>query len=146
VIDAQGSVTSTLVAATLDIPARTVRYHPDVLIRQGIIVPRGERRGRTYARATGEPTDVVGAETGTAAILGQILERGGRIGADDLTRLLTDHGYDPRVVGTLHGKRLAHLRRDAATGESTLTARGREVAEQYLFARRSAEGARGAEL
>jgi hypothetical protein len=59
--------------------------------------------------------------------------------------LVKKHGYDPRVVGTLHGKRLAHLRRKRGTGESVLTARGREVAEQYLFARRLARVDRGAE-
>ena len=120
-----------------------MRYHLDVLIQHGVLVARGERRGRTYARASGEATDVSGIETRTAAILGEILERGGRIAAADLTRLVTDHGYDPRVVGTMHGKRLAHLRRDSPGGVSVLTARGREVAEQYLFAKRLAQGARG---
>jgi hypothetical protein len=48
------------------------------------------------------------------------------------------HGCDPRMVGSLHGRRLAHLRRDRRTGESVLTARGREIAEQQLFARRLA--------
>lgn len=141
-VDAHGAVTSTLVAKTLGIPSRTVRYHLDVLIRQALLMPRGEGRGRTYARVAGQGIDVAGPESKTAAILGEILELGGRIGAADLTRLVEDHGYDPRVVGTLHGKRLAHLRRDSGSGESMLSARGREVAEQYLFARRLAEGAR----
>jgi hypothetical protein len=81
-----------------------------------MLVPKGEGRARTYARAPGH--------------------------ADDLTRLVTDHGYDPRVVGTLHGKRLAHLRRETGSSESVLTERGREVAEQYLFARRLSLGGR----
>lgn len=135
-------MTSSLIAKTLDIPDRTVRYHLDVLIQQGLLVPRGERRGRTYARASGHAAEVAGPEARTAAILGEILERGGRIDADELTRLVTEHGYDPRVVGTLHGKRLAHLRRESSGGPSVLTTRGREVAEQYLFAKRLAQGPR----
>jgi Fic family protein len=140
-VDDHGSVTSSAVAGTLELPPRTVRYHLDVLIRHGLVIPRGEKRGRTYQRATGEETDVGGQESKTGAILADILERGGRIGPKDLTRLVQSHGYDPRVVGTLHGKRLAHLRRNRRTGESELTSRGWEVAEQYLFAKRLTEGA-----
>ncbi|MEX1258032.1 MAG: Fic family protein [Gemmatimonadota bacterium] len=141
-VDDHGSVTSSVVAGTLDLPPRTVRYHLDVLIRHGLVVPRGEKRGRTYQRATGEAQDAGGQGSKTAAILADILERSGRIGSNDLKQLVEAHGYDPRVVGTLHGKRLAHLRRNRGTGESELTSRGREVAEQHLFARRLAEGAR----
>jgi Fic family protein len=142
VLDQHGRVTSTLVADSLDLPPRTVRYHLDVLIRHGIVAPEGERRGRTYRRTGGDThQQVEGPESRTSAILGDILQRGGRIGRRDLARLVKAHGYDGRAVGTLHGKRLSHLRRDTRTGESVLTARGREVAEQYLFAKRLAQGA-----
>lgn len=97
------------------------------------------------SRTVRQGVDVGGPESRSAAILGEILEKGGRIAPAELKRLVKRHGYDPRTVGTLHGKRLAHLRRDRRTGESVLTARGKEVAEQHLFARRLAEGARGTE-
>jgi DNA-binding transcriptional ArsR family regulator len=134
-VDRHGRVTSTLLARALDLPVRTVRYHLEVLTRHGLLAPEGEKRGRTYRRATGEGAIVSGEETRSAAILGAIFERGGRIGAEALRRLVRQHGYDPRVVGTLHGRRLAHLRRDRRTGESVLTTRGRELAEQHLFAK-----------
>lgn len=142
VLDEHGRVTSTLLAGRLDMPPRTVRYHLDVLVRHGMVAAHGERRGRTYTRATGEGGPIGGPDSKTAAILAEVLEGGGRISAQKLTRLVKRHGYDPRTVGTLHGKRMAHLRRDRKTGESVLTARGREVAEQHLFAQRLAEGAR----
>lgn len=40
-----------------------------------------------------------------------------RIQAAALQELLVRHGSDPRIVGSLHGRRLAHLRRDRRTGE-----------------------------
>ncbi len=46
------------------------------------------------------------------------------------------------MVGALHGRRLAHLRKDPKTGESVLTSRGTEVARQYTFAARLAARAR----
>lgn len=146
-IDRLGRVTSTILAERLDLPPRTVRYHLQTLIRHGLVEPQGEKRGRTYRRASGESPahPIHGPDSPTAAILAAILEAGGTIRAGDLKRLVKKHGYDPRVVGTLHGKRLAHLRRKRGTGESVLTARGREVAEQYLFARRLARVDQGAE-
>jgi hypothetical protein len=78
----------------------------------------------------------------TAAILAEILERGGRVGRSELIRLVKRYGYDPRVVGTLHGRRLAHLRRDARTGDSVLTSRGQELAEQHIFTERLSRGGR----
>ncbi len=141
-VDSNRSVTSTLLAERLAMPVRTVRYHLDILIQQGLLVPQGEKRGRRYTRSTGGPSDVSVRDSKTAAILAAILQGGGRISSEELAEMVGRHGYDPRVVGTLHGKRLAHLRRDGATGMSELTLRGREVAEQYMFARRLAEGAR----
>lgn len=78
---------------------------------------------------------------GTNAIIAEVLKRGGRISRSDLIILVRQHGYDPRTVGVLHGRRLAHLRRDQRTQESILTARGEEVARQYLFAARLAQRA-----
>jgi Fic family protein len=137
-VSRQSRVTSTLLATTLDLPPRTVRYHLDTLIRHGLIEATGEKRGRTYRRASGETSPVPGPDWPTASILAAVLEGGGRIRAAALTRLVKKHGYDPRVVGTLHGRRHAHLRRVKGSDESVLTARGREIAEQYIFARRLA--------
>jgi Fic family protein len=137
-VDDRGRVTSTMLADTLGLPVRTVRYHLDTLVQQGLIEARGEKRGRTYHRASGERTLIAGRDLPTASILAAILEGGGRIRAPALEKLVKKHGYDARVVGTLHGKRHAHLRREPGTNESVLTARGREIAEQYIFARRLA--------
>ncbi len=63
----------------------------------------------------------------------------------ELIELVDSHHVNRRIIGSLHGRRKAHLRRDAKTGRSTLTARGREIAEQYLAERLStAVGAKGA--
>lgn len=137
VIDQQGAIGSTKLAETLKQPARTIRYHLNVLISRGLIAPIGEKRARRYQRVISTPMPVT-PDSRTAEILAEILESGGRISAKDLHRLVKRHGYDPRVVGTLHGKRQAHLRRDRKTGESVLTPRGREIAEQHLFSRRLA--------
>jgi DNA-binding transcriptional ArsR family regulator len=137
-VDRHGRVTSTLLASTLDLPPRTVRYHLDTLIRHGLIEATGEKRGRTYRRASGMAAPVPGPDWPTASILAAVLQGGGRIRAGALTRLVKKHGYDARVVGTLHGRRHAHLRRVKESDESVLTARGREIAEQYIFARRLA--------
>ncbi len=138
IVDQHGRVTSSLVARTLKLPGRTVRYHLDVLIQHGLLEPLGEKRGRTYRRSSEKPSAVVAADSRNAAILAEILEQGGRIEAAALRKLVVRHGSDARMVGTLHGRRLAHLRRDRRTGESVLTARGREIAEQYIFTRRLA--------
>lgn len=137
-VDERGRVTSTVIAEQLEMPVRTVRYHLDTLVQQGLIEARGEKRGRTYHRASGERKPIAGPDWPTASILAAILEEGGRIRARALAKLVKKHGYDARVVGTLHGKRRAHLRRAPGTNESVLTARGREIAEQYIFARRLA--------
>jgi Fic family protein len=137
-VDQHGRVTSTLLARTLRLPGRTVRYHLDVLIRNGLLEPKGEKRGRTYQRASGDAGHVAGPNSRNSAILLEILMQGGRISATALRKLVKGKGYDARMVGTLHGRRLAHLRRDRRTGESVLTTRGREVAEQHLFVTRLA--------
>jgi hypothetical protein len=88
--------------------------------------------------STGDPVPVKDRSIlgGTNVIIAEIYERGGRISKDDLLALVRSHAYDGRVVGIMHGRRLAHLRRDAGTGESVLTSRGEEVARQFLFAKR----------
>lgn len=138
----QGRVTSSLLASELQMPVRTVRYHLDVLVEQRLLEPRGEKRGRFYTRSAGEPVRIDEPVSPTAAILAEILEHGGRIGHSDLVRLVKRYGYDPRTVGTLHGRRLAHLRRDPKTGESVLTSRGQQIAEQHIFSNRLARGTR----
>jgi DNA-binding transcriptional ArsR family regulator len=140
-IDEQGRVTSTLVALALELPIRTVRYHLEILTQRGLIESHGEKRGRYYRRASGAATLTPTPESRSAEILVAILERGGRIRSAELQRLVKRLAQDPRVIGSLHGRRLAHLRRDARTGESVLTGRGREIAQQRLFASRLSQGA-----
>jgi len=147
IVDQSGRVTSSLVANRLKLPGRTVRYHLDVLIQHGLLEPIGERRGRTYRRSSDKPGAVAGQgpDSRNAAILTEVLERGGRIEATALRELVVRHGSDARMVGSMHGRRLAYLRRDRQSGESVLTARGREIAERHLFALRLARlPARGA--
>ena len=79
---------------------------------------------------------------GTNGIIAEVFRRGGSISRLELKALVQAHGYDPRTVGILHGRRLAHLHRKAGTDISVLTARGEEVARQYLFSARLAEGAK----
>ncbi len=133
-IDEHGRATTTLIANALSQPTRTVRYHLDVLTQRGIIEAHGEKRGRYYRRASGATAIAPSPESRTAEMLAEILEKGGRIRAAELRKLAKHHGYDPRVIGTLHGRRFALLRRDPRTGESVLTSRGREIAQQHLFA------------
>ncbi|MGH7620127.1 MAG: Fic family protein [Gemmatimonadaceae bacterium] len=137
-IAARVRMTGPEVARELGLTDRAARYHLDVLRSRGIIAARGKKRGSYYTTSTAEPSaantpSILG---GTNDIVAEIYERGGRISKDDLVALVRSHGYDGRVVGILHGRRLAHLRRNGSTGESALTSRGEEVARQVLFARR----------
>ncbi|HEX5074443.1 MAG TPA: Fic family protein [Gemmatimonadaceae bacterium] len=126
------------IARELQLTERAARYHLDVLSSRGIIAKGGRKRGAYYTTASNE----VGTPTqppilgGTNEIVAEIYERGGRISKEDLLELVRSHGYDGRVVGILHGRRLAHLRRDPKTKQSILTSRGEEIARQFLFARR----------
>lgn len=136
-IEKHGRATTGLIAETLGVAPRTVRYHLDMLIRQGLVEPHGERKGRYYTRAAGTPQAFLAdPQSRNAAVLAAILARGGRISPNGLRQLLREHGFDPRMAGSLHGRRLAHLRRDSKTGDSILTTRGRELAEQHVFALR----------
>jgi Fic family protein len=141
-VEQQGRATSSSLANQLQMPVRTVRYHLDILVAQGLVEARGERRGRFYTRSARSPASAERPLSPTAAILAEILEKGGRIGPNELVRLVKRYGYDPRVVGTMHGRRLAHLRRDRKTGDSVLTSRGQEIAEQHIFTERLARGVR----
>jgi Fic family protein len=137
-VAARVRVTGPELARELGLTDRTARYHLDVLRSRGIIAVHGKKRGSYYTMSTNEPTagkrpSILG---GTNVIIAEIYEQGGRIAKDDLVALVQSHGYDGRVVGILHGRRLAHLRRNGKTGESTLTSRGEEIARQYLFAKR----------
>jgi DNA-binding transcriptional ArsR family regulator len=126
------------IARELGLTERTVRYHVDVLRSRGVVAARGKKRGAYYTLASTDPDAAAQPSIlgGTNDIITAIFERGGRISKDELVALVRSHGYDARVVGVLHGRRLAHLRRDPATKESVLTARGEEIARQYLFAKR----------
>ena len=135
-IEQRERVTTTFLATELQMPLRTVRYHLDVLVAQRLVEPRGEKRGRVYTRSVSSPMLIQHPASPNAAILAEILQRGGRIGRGELIRVVKRYGYDPRVVGSMHGRRLAHLRRDRKTGDSVLTARGQEIAEQHLFTAR----------
>lgn len=138
VIAARVRMTGPELARELHLTERAARYHLDVLRSRGIIAAHGKKRGAYYTTSINEPRpdtelSILG---GTNAVIAEIFERGGRISKDDLVELVRSHGYDGRVVGILHGRRLAHLRRDAPSGESVLTSRGEEIARQYLFAKR----------
>lgn len=139
-VRSRGRITTTDVVKLLGLPRRTTLYHLDSLIQRGLVAPRGERRGRYYVPGTGEAHQEDILTSWNAAILGAILQRGGAVTMTELRRLLADYQLDPRTAGALHGRRRAHLRRDARTGKSLLTARGRELAEQYLFALRLRPG------
>lgn len=138
-----GRTTAPSIGSQLGMPARTVRYHLDILEGRGLVDAHGERKGRYYTPATGgREATLQTPESGTNAIVAEIYARGGRIRPRELLSLVKKHGYDGRVVGALHGRRLAHLRKDPKTGESVLTSRGTEVARQYTFAARLAARAR----
>lgn len=137
-VAARVRMTGPEIARELGLTDRAARYHLDVLRSRGIIAARGRKRGAYYTMSTDEPEpskspSVLG---GTNIVIAEIFERGGRISSEDLVNLVRSHGYDGRVVGVLHGRRLAHLRRDSRSGVSVLTSRGEEIARQYLFVRR----------
>ncbi len=135
----QGRATAPHIGSQLGMPPRTVRYHLDILEGRGLVEAHGERKGRYYTPATGDRQATLRTpESGTNAIIAEVYARGGRIRSGDLLGLVKKHGYDGRVVGALHGRRLAHLRKDPKTGESVLTSRRTEVARQYTFAARLA--------
>lgn len=139
-IAARVRMTGPEVAREFGLSARAARYHLDVLRGRGIIVARGAKRWAYYTTSGAEPATAKDPSIlgGTNVIIAEIYERGGRIAKDELLALVRSHGYDGRVVGILHGRRLAHLRRDSRTGESALTSRGEEIARQFVFARRLA--------
>lgn len=139
-----GRTNSRAIAEGLSLQPRAVRYHLGILAERGVIAARGGRKGRYYTPSTEpeRPTAARAPMAGTNVIIAEVFRRGGRIPRSDLIELVRQHGYDPRTVGILHGRRLAHLRREPDTGVSVLTARGEEVARQFLFAERLAERAR----
>lgn len=136
-VEQHGRATSPEVASALALEPRATRYHLGLLVERGLLEAHGERRGRFYTRRMSNPAArAADHRSSNAAILAAILERGGSVTPDQLTELIDQEGVGHRLVGALHGRRLAHLKRDAKTGRSVLTARGRELAEQFLFARR----------
>lgn len=137
-----GRATSPQIAKKLRLVGRTVRYHLDLLVRRGLLSAHGQKRGRYYTIASAEATTPELSDGGTNVIIAEVLRLGGRIRPRDLAALVKKHGYKPQTVGLLHGRRLAHLRRDPRTRESVLTSRGEEVAKQYLFAERLSRGAK----
>lgn len=141
----QGRSTSFDITHALEIPYRTVRYHLDSLVKRGLISPHGERRGRFYTPSgIVEERAIATPDPGTIGLVAEVYRRGGRISRNELLSLVKDNGYDGRVVGLLHARRVAHLKRDPKTGESILTTRGEEVAKEFIFSSRLAEGARDA--
>lgn len=139
-IAARVRMTGPEIARELRLTERAARYHLDVLRSRGIVAAHGKKRGAYYTMSTNEPAPAKGPSIlgGTNVIIAEIYERGGRISKEDLLALVRSHGYDGRVVGILHGRRLAHLRRNARSRESVLTSRGEEIARQHLFAQRLA--------
>ncbi len=142
-VRALGRTTSVNLAHALDIPWRNVRYHLDSLTKRGLITAHGERRGRFYTPSEiSREQPLSPPDPGTNRIIAEVYERGGKISRSDLLELVKKNGYDGRVVGLLHARRAAHLKRDQKSGLSVLTARGEEVAKEFLFSSRLAEGAR----
>lgn len=137
-IAARVRMTGPEIARELGLTDRAARYHLDILRSRGIVSAHGKKRGAYYTTSLNEATSPKGPAIldGTNVIVAEIYERGGRISKEELIALVRSHGYDGRVAGILHGRRLAHLRRDAGSGESFLTSRGEEIARQFLFARR----------
>jgi Fic family protein len=135
---AGGRATAPELSRRLKLADRTVRYHLDLLVRRAQLSAHGEKKGRYYTLATSEAgtREVEMLDGGTNAIVADVLRMGGRIKAKDLAALAKKHGYKPQVAGILHGRRLAHLKRDPRTRESVLTTRGEEIGRQYLFAER----------
>ena len=137
-----GRTTSTQIQRSVALPMRTIRYHLDLLVRRGLLASHGQKRGRYYTAAAAAPVSPALGDGGTNVIIADVLKLGGRIKSRELAALVKKHGFAPATAGVLHGRRLPHLRRDPRTRESVLTARGEEVARQYLFAERLSRGAR----
>lgn len=128
-----GRTTTSAIGIRFDIPYRTVRYHLDILVGRGLVAAHGQRKGRYYAPAASEPPAALAMpEAGTNAIIAEIYERGGRVSQRDLRALVKRHGSDGRAIGALHGRRLAHLRKDAKTGECSHEPRHRGGASVHL--------------
>lgn len=138
-VTSNARMTAPQLVTKLNIPGRTVRYHLDSLARQGLLEAHGQRRGRFYTRSASSAVPTPLADPGTNGIIAEIYKRGKRIRQSDLKTLVKQQGYDPRTIGVLHGRRIAHLRRDPKTGESVLTSRGEEVAREHLFSVRLAD-------
>ena len=142
-VKAQGRVTSFDLAALLSIPYRNVRYHLDSLVKRGVVLPHGERKGRYYTPSgVAQELPIPMPDPGTIGIIAEVYRRGGRISRADLLELVKQNGYDGRVVGLLHARRVAHLKRDTKSDESVLTPRGEEVATEFIFSSRLAQRAR----
>lgn len=137
-VERSGRATTSEIARAIGVEQRVVRYHLGILVHQGVLQAHGERRGRDYTRPINSPTPAVpNSPSRNAAILAAILEEGGGVIARSaLMDLVRAHGGAPRLIGSLHGRKLAHLRRDPKTGKSVLTARGREIAQQHVFTKR----------
>jgi Fic family protein len=144
VVSTHGRTTSSQLVHELSLPERTIRYHLQLLVARNLLAAHGQRRGRHYTLGAGDAIAPSAGDSGFHALLAEIYEGGKRIKRRELTALVKRHGYDGRVVGILHGRRQPSLRRDPKTGESVLTARGEEIARQYLFTKRLADGARAA--
>lgn len=131
-----GRIATTVPGGEFGIPSRTIRRYLDILLGHGLLQAHGERKGR-YLHGCHSRRDATAPATQGGE---QRRHRHGdlrprrRIEQRDLRSLVKKLGYDGRVIGSLHGRRLAHLRKDAKTGENVLTSRGAEVAKQHLFA------------
>jgi Fic family protein len=142
-VRSSGRGTTTTIGKQLGIPYRTVRYHLDILVGRHLLTAHGEKKGRYYTPSAVESSSTPARPiAGTNGIIADIYRAGGTISADDLLALVKMHGYDGRVAGILHGRRLPHLKRDSKSGNSKLTARGTEVARHHIFAERLASAAR----
>src|SRR3989440_2011840 len=132
-IEGHGRGTTAEIARALGIPARSARYHLDMLVGRGLVEAHGQRRGRYYTRPTGATIETPSDQhSRNAAVLATILEGGGSVTRQQLYQILNDEGFDRRMAGALHGRRLAPPPRGPKTRKSVLTTPGKEIAEPVL--------------
>src|SRR6266571_256550 len=103
-VEQHGRATTGDLAGALPVTYRIARYHLASLAERGLIEAHGERRGRYYTRRMAPPSEAVPErESRNAAILAEVLERGGAVTRGELRKLVADHGGRTRLVGSLHG-------------------------------------------
>lgn len=68
--------------------------------------------GLSPVKGTTPVDTVTEPQSRNSAILAAILEKGGSVSQAELLALVKEHSGGTRIVGALHGRRLAHLRKN----------------------------------